>query len=69
VNGLGASFAVHPRWMKEIAFTLTISNIFSAKYESNAWVYPYLQSGTYYETNGYFPQAPVNYLIGISLKI
>ena len=69
VNGLGASFAVHPRWMKEIAFTLTVSNIFSAKYESNAWVYPYLQSGTYYETNGYFPQAPVNYLIGISLKI
>jgi len=69
INGLAASFSIHPPWMKEIAFTMTINNIFSAKYESNAWVYPYLQSGTYYEANGYFPQAPVNYLFGISLKI
>ena len=69
INGLGASYAVHPPWMKEIAFTLTIANIFSTKYESNAWVYPYLQNGKYYESNGYFPQAPVNYLFGITLKI
>jgi len=69
VNGLGASYSVHPRWMKEIAFNLTVNNILSAKYESNAWVYPYLQGGTYYESNGYFPQAPVNYLLGVSLKI
>ncbi|MEI7490872.1 MAG: TonB-dependent receptor [Bacteroidota bacterium] len=69
INGLGASYAIHPPWMKEIAFTMTINNIFSARYESNAWVYPYLHSGTYYESNGYFPQAPVNFLIGISLKI
>ncbi|MEI8006708.1 MAG: TonB-dependent receptor [Bacteroidota bacterium] len=69
VNGLGAAYAIHPRWMKEIAFSLTISNIFSSKYESNAWVYPYLQGVAYYESNGYFPQAPVNYLVGLSLKI
>ena len=69
VNGLGAAYAMHPRWMKEIAFSLTVSNIFSSRYESNAWVYTYLQGGAYYESNGYFPQAPVNYLVGISLKI
>ena len=69
VNGLGASWAIHPRWMKEIGFNLTVNNIFSAKYESNAWIYPYLQSGTYHEMNGYFPQAPANVLFGIYLKI
>jgi len=69
VNGLGAAYAIHPRWMKEIAFSFIVSNIFSSKYESNAWVYPYLQGGSYYESNGYFPQAPANYLVGISLKI
>ena len=69
VNGLGAAWAIHPRWMKEIAFNLTVSNLFSAKYESNAWVYPYLQNGSYYEQNGYFLQAPLNFLFGISLKI
>ena len=69
VNGLAASYAVHPRWMKEIGFALTINNIFSSKYESNAWVYPYLQGGTYYESNGYFPQALINCLLGIVLKI
>ena len=69
LNGLGAAWAIHPRWMKEITFTMNISNIFSEKYESNAWVYPYLLGAAYYESNGYFPQAPVNFLFGISLKI
>ena len=69
VNGLGASWAIHPRWMKEIAFNFTLNNIFSALYESNAWVYPYLLGGSYHEMNGYFPQAPVNWLFGVSLKI
>lgn len=69
INSLGASFSIHPRWMKEIAFNMVINNIFSARYESNAWVYPYIKAGSYYESNGYFPQAPANYLLGISLKI
>ena len=69
VNGLSASYAAHPRWMKEIGFALSVNNIFSSKYESNAWVYPYLQGGKYYESNGYFPQALINYLFGIVLKI
>lgn len=69
INGLGASWAIHPRWLKEIAFHLTVNNIFSALYESNAWVYPYLLGGSYHEMNGYFPQAPVNWMLGVSLKI
>ena len=69
VNGLGASWAIHPRWMKEIAFTLAVSNLFSAKYESNAWVYPYLQGGSYHDLNGYFPQAPANVMFGVGIRI
>jgi iron complex outermembrane receptor protein len=55
--------------MKDIGFTIAVNNIFSSKYESNAWVYPYLQGGKYYESNGYFPQALINYLFGIVLRI
>jgi iron complex outermembrane recepter protein len=44
-------------------------NIFSEKYETNAWIYPYYLNGQSYESNGYFPQALVNFLFGITLKI
>jgi len=69
LNGIAASYALHPRWLKELAFSVTVNNLFSYKYESNAWVYPYLQGGTYYEANGYFPQAPANFLVGVSVRI
>jgi iron complex outermembrane receptor protein len=46
-----------------------INNLFSEKYESNAWVYRYNISGQPYEANGYFPQALINFLVGISIKI
>jgi len=69
VNNVSAGYTLRTKWIKEIGFNLAVNNIFSNKYETNAWVYPYYQGGTLYETNGYFPQALINFLFGITLKV
>ena len=69
VNGINIGWSVKPKLFEEIGFTLALNNIFSAKYETNAWVYPYLIGGQYAEYNGYFPQALVNFLVGIRVRI
>ncbi|MBU8892424.1 MAG: TonB-dependent receptor [Bacteroidales bacterium] len=68
VNDLKLSFTLHTDAIKEIGFNLLINNIFNHEYESNAWVYRYLLGNTEYLMDGYFPQAGINLLGGITLK-
>ena len=69
INSIIAGYSIKTRRIKEIGFSAMVNNIFSTRYETNAWVYPYYQGGTLYESNGYFPQALINFLLGITLKI
>ncbi len=69
IHGFTAGYTVKTRLIREIGFTLTLNNLFSSKYVSNAWVYQYNYDNTHFETSGYFPQALINFLFGISLKI
>jgi iron complex outermembrane receptor protein len=69
INSILAAYTIKTHWIREIGFSLMANNIFSNRYETNAWVYPYYQDGTLYESNGYFPQALLNFLFGITLKI
>ncbi|SHL73946.1 iron complex outermembrane recepter protein [Chishuiella changwenlii] len=51
-----------PNWfnLKKLEFSLLVNNIFDVKYESN---------GYYYEGGNYFPQAGINVLGGISIRL
>lgn len=69
VNGFGALYTLRIKKSGEIGFNLAVNNLFNQKYESNAWIYPYYLDGSYSEFNGYFPQALLNFLFGISIKI
>jgi iron complex outermembrane recepter protein len=69
VNGITAGYSLKTKALREIGFNLAINNIFSAKYESNAWVYSYYVNNSRLEENGYFPQALINVLFGITFKI
>jgi iron complex outermembrane receptor protein len=69
VNNVMAGYTIRTKWIKEIGFSLAVNNIFSSKYETNAWIYPYYMGGKFYETDGYFPQALINFLFGITLKV
>lgn len=69
LNGISAGYTVKTRLVGELGFNLTVNNLFSAEYESNAWIYPFYVNGEYFEANGYFPQAPVNFLAGVSFRL
>jgi len=68
VNNLLVSYALNPNFVKEIGFSLMINNLFSEKYESNAWVYRYSSGDSMQKLDGYFPQAGINFMAGISVK-
>ncbi|MCX6251640.1 MAG: TonB-dependent receptor [Bacteroidetes bacterium] len=68
VNNVGIGYDIHTKLVRNIGINLMINNLFSAKYNSNGWVYPYIYNNKEYEENGYFPQALINFLLGISLS-
>ncbi|MBD0830975.1 TonB-dependent receptor [Aestuariibaculum sediminum] len=73
VNNFNASYKIQPKWIKEIAFNLLVNNIFDNEYVSNGYTYSY-----YYRPQGsnddaitenfYYPQAKINFLLGMTLK-
>lgn len=69
VNGINIDWSLTPEHLRGITFNLAVNNLFSVKYETNGWVYPYYMNNVYQESNGYFPQALINFLFGITLKI
>ncbi len=44
------------------------NNIFSTKYNSNGWTYPYIYGGSLINSNGYYPVAPLNYMVALNVK-
>ncbi len=68
VNDLKISYSLKTKSIKEIGFNVLINNIFNHEYESNAWVYRYILGDREYLMDGYFPQAGINILGGITLK-
>ena len=69
VNNLLISYSIHPKFMHEIRFTFALNNMLNEKYESNAWVYRYRIEGNEMVSDGYFPQAGINFLAGICLGL
>lgn len=68
VNDLRFNYSIATGFIREIDFSLLINNIFSAKYSSNAWIYRYFEDGREYRMDGFFPQAIINVLGGVTLK-
>ena len=68
LNDIRVMYTLRTEFIKEISFHFQLNNIFSVKYETNAWVYRYVYGGQESVLDGYFPQAPVNYFIGVGLK-
>ncbi len=69
VHGFIGTYTFRTRMFSEIGLNISVNNIFSTRYETNAWVYPYLMDGQYGEYNGYFPQALLHFLAGLTLKL
>lgn len=60
-------------WMKRIQWSVLVNNIFNAKYESNGYFYTFDDSWsdpekiTTVEGAGYYPQAGINFLTGVTI--
>ncbi len=69
VNDFRINYTIKTKLIREIGFTLAINNLFSEKYESNGYTYGYIYSGTHTTENFYYPQAAINFMAGITLKL
>jgi iron complex outermembrane recepter protein len=52
---------------KTIRWNLLVNNVLNARYATNAWSYRYDFEGTPYTDQGFFPQAGVNFLLGMEV--
>ena len=68
VDNVLLKYTFKTKYIKEIGLSFLVNNIFSEKYETNAWYYSYYFNGVRNEMNGYFPQAPVNVMGGVTFK-
>lgn len=61
-------YTMKNKWIKLVGINFSINNIFNAQYASNAWVYSYNSAGERGVIDGYFPQAGINFMLGLDLK-
>jgi iron complex outermembrane receptor protein len=68
VQNLSLLYTIKNKIFKEITCQFVVNNLFDVKYETNAWVYKYLEGGSLHVMDGYFPQAGINYMFKVGLK-
>lgn len=56
------------KFIKEIAFNLSLNNLFSTEYVANGYTFSYQYGGEMTTENFYYPQATFNFIFGIQLK-
>lgn len=68
VNDFLIAYDFKIKSMEKFGLSLKINNLSNAEYETNAWVYRYYSEGTYSVYDGYFPQAGINFLVGVDFR-
>jgi iron complex outermembrane receptor protein len=68
VNDLRISYALHPKHVREISFSILLNNMLDVKYSSNGYTWGYLAGSSETRQNYYYPQAGRNYLAMLALK-
>ncbi len=68
VNDASVHYSFKTKLVEEIILNIMVNNLFNTKYETNAWIYRYYTGGEEYFMDGYFPQAGIHFLGGVTLK-
>lgn len=74
INNLRLNYNVPVKGIRAVEITVLVNNIFNEQYISNAWTYSYYQGNTpadtqRYDDFGFYPQAGINFLAGIRVKL
>ncbi|MCX6210488.1 MAG: outer membrane beta-barrel protein, partial [Bacteroidetes bacterium] len=57
------------KWFKETTLMLSVNNIFSTKYVASGYCYSYIYGGSFTTDKFYFPQAGINYMFSLNVKL
>lgn len=70
VNNLSLKYSLEVKPLRGVDFQLLVNNIFNEMYETNAYTwYSYYIDGKRVNESRYFPQAGINFLASITLKL
>ncbi|MDD2526793.1 MAG: TonB-dependent receptor [Lentimicrobiaceae bacterium] len=69
VTNFRLSWMLRPDFIRGLEMNLNINNLLNAEYETNAWVYRYYSEGSFEKEDGYFPQAGINFMAGLTVKL
>lgn len=68
VNDLIVSWNVPLKPFQRFEIKGMVNNLFNVKYETNAWVYQYYENNEHKVLDGYFPQAGIHFLAGLTVR-
>lgn len=74
INDLRLRYAVQPKFVKELEFSLLVNNIFNQLYEPNGYTFSYYLPGEaaggreLVTENYYYPMAGTNFMAGVNIK-
>jgi iron complex outermembrane recepter protein len=68
VQNISFLYTIKSKLFKEMTCQFVVNNLFDKKYETNAWVYKYIEEGSLHVMDGYFPQAGINYMVKVGIK-
>jgi iron complex outermembrane recepter protein len=63
------SYTLHNRLFKLTTIKVQVNNLFSRLYEPNGYTFSYFSGGQLATENYYFPMAPLNFMVGIDIKL
>lgn len=69
VSNLRLGWTIEPNFVRGLEVSLNVNNLFNHEYETNAWVYRYYAEGKYRKMDGYFPQAGINFMAGLTIRL
>ncbi|MEL7588676.1 MAG: TonB-dependent receptor [Prolixibacteraceae bacterium] len=67
VSNLKVDYQLKNPLFDQLKLHLLVNNLFDEKYESNAWVYSYNFGDERYKMDGYYPQAGIHFLAGVTI--
>ncbi len=68
VQDIRLSYTLSGKFFKEANLIVQLNNVFNKKYEANGYTFSYISGGLTTE-NYYFPMAPVNFMIGLNVRL
>jgi iron complex outermembrane receptor protein len=68
VQNISFLYTFKSKIFKEITCQFVVNNLFDKMYETNAWVYKYIEEGSLHVMDGYFPQAGINCMVKFEIK-